>query len=74
MLTATKRRADLIAALAHIRRRLSEMERVPAETVSERIARTDACNQARQELGRLEKQLNSIIAGITKGSHGQQRR
>ena len=74
MLTATKRRADLIAALAHIRRRLGEMERIPAETISERIARADACSQARQELGRLEKQLNSIIAGIATRSHGQEER
>jgi hypothetical protein len=60
MLMMLKRRAELIAERTRLRRLLLDMQNAPVLTISDRIARTDACCQARQALAALEKQLEVI--------------
>jgi hypothetical protein len=54
-------RVDVVADLARLRRRLAKIEQMPAETISDRISRTDARHQTRNEIGRLEARLTDDI-------------
>lgn len=69
MLSASRSRAELIAAVIALRQRLAARERTTAETISDRIARTDACCQMRAEIARLEEQLAGTA--VAEASYGQ---
>ena len=51
---------DLIADLVRAKRRLIEIEAMPGETISDRIARTKARCQARYELAQLEARAAAV--------------